>query len=78
MEGRRWELNTLDAPTSTAVRDNVTKAVRKQSTRVIIDGRKAGLTEAEFNRGIGRAIGLQEGPSEYIVLFPDGLIKRWP
>lgn len=50
----------------------------KKPIRVIIDGRAAGLSESEFMRGLGRARGVGKMPTEYIAIFADGKIKRWP
>ncbi len=51
INGVRWEYKQLEAATINAVRQNIRDAL-KQASRVIIDGRKAGLTHADAIRAV--------------------------
>jgi hypothetical protein len=59
--GRITEFKTLGAPTSTSVRGNIMDAASQVRFHgggdLVLDGRAAGLTEAEALRGYARAAG---------------------
>jgi len=79
ISGVKWELKTLESPSNNAVARNIKKAIdRGQSSRIVIDGRKVGLTEAEALAGIARASRNGANPAELMILLTDGKILIWP
>lgn len=77
MDGVKWELKTLDAPTNNAVFNNIKKSIkRRQSDKIIVDGRSAGLTYEEGMEGIRRAARNGYTPSRVILILKDGSIKE--
>ena len=79
MHGIKWELKTLNSPTNNAVANNIKSALKKrQSDKIIIDGRSAGLTEQEALLGIERAARNGAQPSRLIIILKGGIIKEFP
>jgi RHS repeat-associated protein len=81
MSGVRWELKTLDKPSVNAVFQNIKKAVSSQSSKIIIDGRKAGLEVDIFEKGLAEAQRKGYFPSEILVLIKKNgadEIMSWP
>lgn len=79
-DGKLWELKTLMSGPSNAVANNMKKSLRdgNQGTRFIIDGRDAGLTEANFRSGISNAIRDNKIPSQVKGILGNGDIIEWP
>ena len=78
MHGIKWELKTLNSPTNNAVANNIKSALKKrQSDKIIIDGRSAGLTEQEALLGIERAARNGAQPSRLIIILKGGIIKKF-
>ena len=71
IDGVKWEIKTINAATNNAVAKNLKKAVKGRSSRVIIDGRAVGLTEAEAMAGIATAGRDGYSAVELIILLPD-------
>ncbi len=82
MNGQRWELKVLDVASTNPARgvDSGIKAAigRNQSTRVIVDGRAAGMNSKHFDDGIRNAIRDRKVPSEVIGIDKNGAILYWP
>jgi hypothetical protein len=75
IDGVKWEIKTINAATNNAVAKNIKKAVKGQSSRVIIDGRAVGLTEEEALKGIERAARDEYSAVELIILLPDKIMR---
>ncbi|MCQ4167745.1 RHS repeat-associated core domain-containing protein, partial [Tahibacter harae] len=70
IDGIKWEIKTLRAGTNNAVAGNIKWSVKRQSSRVVIDGRVAGLTEDAARAGIARAARDGYSATELMVLLP--------
>ncbi len=77
VNGVKWELKTLRVSTDTAVSNRIRKGVN-QSSRIIIDGRQAGLSAEIFYEGLARAQRNNAYPSQIKVILKDGSILDWP
>lgn len=73
----KWEIKTLEAATNNAVAGNIKWSVKRQSTRVVIDGRVVGLTEDAARAGVARAARDGYSATELMVLLPDNTILRF-
>jgi hypothetical protein len=79
ISGVKWELKTLESASNNAVARNIKKAIdHGQSSRIVIDGRKVGLTEAEALAGIARASRNGANPAELMILLKEGKMLTWP
>ena len=76
IDGVQWEIKTLNKGTANAVSNNIQEAVKNQSSRVVIDGRTAGLTEEAMNAGLAKAERFGNGPTELIVIYSDDVIVK--
>jgi len=79
LNGRRWELKSLEAPTNSAVAGGIRRAIRQnQSKSVVIDGRKAGLTREVALSGVARAERNGHVATQLKILLGDGSILNLP
>ncbi len=79
LDGKLWELKTLDAATNNAVFNSIRTALKKgQSKRVIIDGREVGLTRNTLLDGIARAQRNGRNPNQVRAILKDGSLFEWP
>jgi len=76
IRGVSWEIKNLSAGTNSAVSDAIKDSFAKeQSSRIIIDGSKVGLTRDTLYEGIFRARRDGRVPSEVIGVLEDGEIE---
>jgi hypothetical protein len=78
VNGVQWELKTLNSGSQGAVINNVQKGL-KQSNRVIIDGRAAGLSHGDALRALERlkGSGSLDGAAE-VIIETRSLRIGWP
>lgn len=82
VDGELAEIKNLDkGATSATIRNTVQNSLRGtgQARNIVIDARNSGLTQAEAERGIARALGIGRGKLDQVtVIGDDFLIRRGP
>ena len=80
MNGKLWELKTLNSGTANAVANRIKQSMKKgnQGNRFIIDGRSVGLNEKMLRDGINNAIRDRKIPGRVKGLLGDGSVFDWP